>query len=164
MRHFKLHSTDCKAKEVNTFAKRIGNITTNCGANGRHCERATMRTGDNANGRQCERATLRTGNTGNCRETDWRQICYTDVAIFTQLRATALRLRLFRFIMSHWVRKFGCAFRGVAAGMAGQTSFLVHVPATMLVAILAVALRCSALQCCILAICVGAGLDCGANE
>ncbi len=56
--------------------------------------------------------------------------------------------------MSHWVRKFGCAFRGVAAGMAGQTSFLVHVPATMLVAILAVALRCSALQCCILAICV----------
>lgn len=38
--------------------------------------------------------------------------------------------------------------------MAGQSSFLVHVPATMLVAILAVALKCSAVQYCILALCV----------
>ena len=56
--------------------------------------------------------------------------------------------------MNHWLNKFRFAFRGIATGVIGQSSFLVHVPATILVAVLALILKCSSLQCCLLGLCV----------
>ncbi|MFO0942651.1 MAG: diacylglycerol kinase family protein [Pirellulales bacterium] len=57
-------------------------------------------------------------------------------------------------MMNHWLNKFRFAFQGIASGVRGQSSFKVHVPATILVVILAVALNCSTVQWCILGLCV----------
>lgn len=56
--------------------------------------------------------------------------------------------------MNHWVRKFAIAFRGIAYGMAGQSSFIVHIIATIAVLLLAAWLRCSQAQWCVLALCI----------
>ncbi len=54
----------------------------------------------------------------------------------------------------HWSNKFRNAFQGLKYGVAGQSSFLVHVPATIGVLVMAGVLRCAAWQWCVLGICI----------
>lgn len=56
--------------------------------------------------------------------------------------------------MTHWVNKFRCAFRGLGFGIAGQSSFYVHIPIAMAVLALAALLHCSAVQWCVLVLCI----------
>jgi diacylglycerol kinase len=54
-----------------------------------------------------------------------------------------------------WYEKFRDAFRGVRTGMRGQSSFQVHLGATVAVIIAAALLRCTLWEWCILALCIG---------
>lgn len=54
----------------------------------------------------------------------------------------------------HWKRKFANAFRGIGLGMAGQSSFLVHLLFTVGVVVLAALLQCELWQCCVLGLCI----------
>jgi diacylglycerol kinase len=55
----------------------------------------------------------------------------------------------------HWIRKFANALSGVRTGIVGQSSFCVHLPAALLVIILAWMLRCQVWQWCLLILCIG---------
>jgi diacylglycerol kinase (ATP) len=55
----------------------------------------------------------------------------------------------------HWVNKFKCAFQGLRSGVVGQSSFYVHIPATLVVPLMAYLLNCSHWQWCVLGLCVG---------
>jgi diacylglycerol kinase (ATP) len=57
-----------------------------------------------------------------------------------------------------WPRKFADAFAGIAAGVRNESSFWVHLPATIAVGIAATALRVSSVEACLLALCVMAVL------
>lgn len=54
-----------------------------------------------------------------------------------------------------WLRKFHLAGRGVIVGIRGQSSFAVHLPAAVVVLVLAVILRCELWQWCALLGCIG---------
>jgi diacylglycerol kinase len=56
--------------------------------------------------------------------------------------------------MAHWVNKFANALRGIGFGMAGQSSFLVHVSVAVLVLIVAFVLQCTLWQWCLLTVCI----------
>ncbi len=58
-------------------------------------------------------------------------------------------------MMQHWVRKFGCAFRGLRTGTVGQSSFAVHGIATGCVLLAAWIVGCSWWQWCVLGLCIG---------
>jgi diacylglycerol kinase len=53
-----------------------------------------------------------------------------------------------------WSAKFRDAFRGLALGIRGQSSFVVHTAAAIGVAVLAIALRVSLVEACLLALAV----------
>jgi len=53
-----------------------------------------------------------------------------------------------------WVEKFGNAFRGVATGVCGQSSFYVHAVVAVLVIVAAAVLRTSRLEWALLVICI----------
>ena len=53
-----------------------------------------------------------------------------------------------------WIDKFRHAFRGLAAGLYKQYSFLVHLPAAALVLILAAGLRVESWEWCVLILCI----------
>jgi diacylglycerol kinase len=53
-----------------------------------------------------------------------------------------------------WRRKFGDAFRGLACGVRGQSSFVVHLFATVAVLIAAAVLRLPLWQWCVLLLCI----------
>ena len=55
-----------------------------------------------------------------------------------------------------WLPKFGDALGGIVAGMHGQGSFLVHIPAAGAVAALAIILRVSWTEACLLVFCIAA--------
>lgn len=57
-----------------------------------------------------------------------------------------------------WIAKFGDAFGGIVAGMRGQCSFAVHLPAAVIVVVLALALRVTWIEGCLLALCITAVL------
>lgn len=56
--------------------------------------------------------------------------------------------------MSHWIKKFRYAFHGIALGVAGQSSFLVHLAFSVAVVLLAIALKCEFWQWCMLGLCM----------
>lgn len=56
--------------------------------------------------------------------------------------------------MRHWIEKFRVAFRGIAVGAAGQSSFLVHSTISIAVFSLAFLLGCTLLQWCVLLLCI----------
>ena len=58
-------------------------------------------------------------------------------------------------MLKHWLRKFSNAARGIRYGIAGQTSFVIHVPIALGVVFLAVLLRCTLWQWCALLLCIG---------
>lgn len=53
-----------------------------------------------------------------------------------------------------WATKFTDAFRGVAAGVRGQSSFYVHIPMTILVVVVATTLKVDRLEWCLLVLCI----------
>ena len=53
-----------------------------------------------------------------------------------------------------WVVKFSDAFRGVAQGVRGQSSFYVHIAMAILVVLVAAFLRVSAAEWCLLVLCI----------
>ena len=55
-----------------------------------------------------------------------------------------------------WLRKFACAFRGIAVGVREQYSFYVHFPVTLGVIAAAWWLDVSRTQWCLLVLCIGA--------
>lgn len=57
-------------------------------------------------------------------------------------------------MLQRWQRKFGYAIRGLATGMRGQDSFLVHLPMAVLVLILAAILKVYLWQWCVLILCI----------
>jgi diacylglycerol kinase len=57
-------------------------------------------------------------------------------------------------MIKHWIRKFRNAFRGIWMGTQGQSSFLVHIPAAVLVPVVAYYLSCSAWQFTVLGLCI----------
>lgn len=57
-------------------------------------------------------------------------------------------------LMTNWVNKFRCAFRGLGFGITGQSSFYVHIPVAISVLVLAALLKCSAVQWCVLILCI----------
>ncbi len=62
------------------------------------------------------------------------------------------------FIQRSWFRKFRDAFRGVAVGVRGQSSFRFHLVVGVAVAAVGVALGVDLKEWCILALCVAAVL------
>jgi diacylglycerol kinase (ATP) len=62
------------------------------------------------------------------------------------------------FIQRSWFRKFRDAFRGVAVGVRGQSSFRVHLVVGAMVVAVGAALRVNLPEWCILALCVAAVL------
>ncbi len=56
--------------------------------------------------------------------------------------------------MTNWGNKFRCAFRGLGFGIAGQSSFYVHIPVAIAVLVLAALLKCSSIQWCVLILCI----------
>lgn len=58
-------------------------------------------------------------------------------------------------LLRKWLRKFQLAGRGIAMGIEGQNSFVVHLPMSLLVLILAAVLRCELWQWCVLLLCIG---------
>lgn len=56
--------------------------------------------------------------------------------------------------MQHWIQKFRNAFRGIWLGSLGETSFLVHALAAILVACIAFLLRCDIWEWCVLLLCI----------
>ncbi|GAB5406327.1 MAG: diacylglycerol kinase family protein [Aureliella sp.] len=57
--------------------------------------------------------------------------------------------------MQHWVKKFQNAFRGIPAGVRGQSSFTVHFAFTAGVLVLAKMLQCQRWEWVILLLCIG---------
>ena len=55
----------------------------------------------------------------------------------------------------HWSRKFRLAVRGLRVGATGQTSFVAHLIATVLVFAAAIVLNVSLLEWCVLLLCIG---------
>jgi diacylglycerol kinase len=53
-----------------------------------------------------------------------------------------------------WPKKFATAFRGIVFGTRGHNSFVIHVPAAIIVMIAAYALQVSRLEQCALWICI----------
>ena len=53
-----------------------------------------------------------------------------------------------------WRAKFGDAVRGLALGVRGQSSFIIHLPVALAVTLAAVALRLSASECSLLILCI----------
>ncbi|MCC7086944.1 MAG: diacylglycerol kinase [Pirellulales bacterium] len=53
-----------------------------------------------------------------------------------------------------WAEKFGCAFRGIACGIRGQRSYLVHLPMAAAVVACAAAFRASLVEWCVLLLCI----------
>ena len=53
-----------------------------------------------------------------------------------------------------WIAKFGDALRGLPLGVRGQASFLVHLPAAILVILSALTLRLSIVECALLFLCI----------
>ena len=62
---------------------------------------------------------------------------------------------MYSAVLRKWIRKFRLAGRGVAAGIKGQNSFLVHVPVAITVICLATVLKCQVWQWCVLLLCIG---------
>ncbi len=58
-------------------------------------------------------------------------------------------------MLKHWTNKFLCAFRGIWIGISGHSSFWVHIPASLIVVILAYLLNCNGWQWSILGLCIG---------
>jgi undecaprenol kinase len=56
--------------------------------------------------------------------------------------------------MAHWVNKFANALRGIRLGMAGQSSFLVHISVAFFVLVAAYVLQCTLWQWCLLTVCI----------
>ncbi len=56
---------------------------------------------------------------------------------------------------SHWYNKFANAVRGIRWGIAGQSSFYVHLTLAAATLALAGALRCQPWQWCVLGVCIG---------
>lgn len=56
--------------------------------------------------------------------------------------------------MRRWLWKFSCALRGVLVGMQGQSSFYVHVPAAIVVCIVAAWLGVSLAEWLVLVLCI----------
>lgn len=54
-----------------------------------------------------------------------------------------------------FLAKFQCAFRGIAAGSRGQSSFVVHLVATALVIGAGIWLQVTSIEWCLLALCIG---------
>jgi diacylglycerol kinase len=54
----------------------------------------------------------------------------------------------------HWLRKFHAAFRGCSAGIIGQSSFLVHLPAASVVLMAASILQVARWEWCLLVLCI----------
>lgn len=57
-------------------------------------------------------------------------------------------------MIDHWLRKFRNAFRGIAFGTVGQSSFAVHIPIALAVLVAAWWLRCSGWQWSVLVLCI----------
>lgn len=57
-------------------------------------------------------------------------------------------------MVKHWVDKFRNAFRGIGFGIHGQTSFLIHFLAAIVVVLLATVLHCTLVQWCVLGLCI----------
>lgn len=57
-------------------------------------------------------------------------------------------------MLRRWLRKFGFAFRGLAAGIRNQDSFVVHFPVALLVLVLAAFLKLYRWQWCALIVCI----------
>lgn len=57
-------------------------------------------------------------------------------------------------LVGRWVWKFACAFRGIAAGMRGQNSFYVHIPAAIVACGFAAWLQVSTTEWMILVLCI----------
>lgn len=57
-------------------------------------------------------------------------------------------------LVARWRWKFACAMRGIAAGVRGQNSFLVHLPAAALVIAMAAWLRVSHAEWLALVLCI----------
>ena len=57
--------------------------------------------------------------------------------------------------MRLWTTKFRLAFAGLGKGMTGQSSFLVHIPTSVLVVLAAWFLECELWQWCVLLLCIG---------
>ena len=55
----------------------------------------------------------------------------------------------------HWTSKFRNAFRGLRVGIRGQSSFYIHIVATVLVVVFGTFLRVSPLEWCVLLLCIG---------
>lgn len=55
-----------------------------------------------------------------------------------------------------WLRKFACAFRGIAIGIREQNSFYVHIPVAAGVVAAAWWLGVSRVEWCLLVLCIGA--------
>ncbi|MBX3419957.1 MAG: diacylglycerol kinase [Pirellulaceae bacterium] len=58
-------------------------------------------------------------------------------------------------MLTHWRKKFRCAFHGLWLGVSGHSSFWVHLPATAAVVLAAWWLECSGWQWSVLAVCIG---------
>ncbi len=61
-------------------------------------------------------------------------------------------------LIQRWSIKFRHAMRGIRVGIRGQSSFLVHLLAAVLVLFFAVVLRVSLLEWCVLLLCIGSVL------
>lgn len=57
-------------------------------------------------------------------------------------------------MLSHWVKKFQNAFKGIFYGAVGETSFYFHGAAAVAVVLAAWLLNCSTEQWCILLLCI----------
>ena len=64
-----------------------------------------------------------------------------------------------RSTAQHWSLKFRNAFRGIRAGIIGQSSFYAHFAITFLVFVAAIALQVSLLEWCTLLLCIGVVLS-----
>ncbi len=54
-----------------------------------------------------------------------------------------------------WSARFGSAWRGIPQGMQGQSSFIVHLPAAVVVLVVAALTRLPILHACLLLLCIG---------
>lgn len=59
-----------------------------------------------------------------------------------------------------WVRKFACAFRGIAVGIREQNSFYVHFPITIGVILAAWWLGVTRVEWCLLVLCIAGVVTC----
>lgn len=73
---------------------------------------------------------------------------YQELCLFALLKYRNTQL------IEHWKRKFVNAGRGIQLGMLGQSSFHIHLPASVLVLALAWLLRCDFWQWCVLGLCI----------